>query len=104
MSGQHVIADYRAYFASLGPGRPFTPEQLEAMAALNPAQAVLILDETPGQLMVRLVLEQATCLDEALLEWSSRGMPRAWLQLGNAAPWTCDAAARPTRGRVGSRA
>jgi hypothetical protein len=103
MSDQNVITDYRAYFASLPPGRPFTAEQLTAM--VNPlVEVILLLDETPGQLMTRLVLEAETCFEEALLEWTARGEPRAWLQLGaGTAPWFCDATARPTRGRVRSR-
>ena len=102
MSDQHVVTDWKAYFASLGPGAPFSPEKLEAMRDKDP-RMVLILDSDPGQLMSRHVLDDAACFDEAASLWEAAGKPRAWMMHGNsAAPWFCDAASLPSRGKVRS--
>ncbi len=102
MSDQNVVTDWRAYFAALGPGKPFTPEESAAMAALVRPEAALIMDETPGNLMTRLALDGPTCLDGALSAWLLAGKPRAWLTLGELV-WWCDSASLPSRGKVRSR-
>lgn len=91
MSDQNVITDYRAYFASLGPGTPFSPEQLEAMRDKN-SRVRLILNDKVGSLLNQVELSDADCLDEALELWTNAGKPQAWLQLGlGTAPWFCNA-------------
>jgi hypothetical protein len=35
MSDQNVITDWPAYFKALGPGKPFTPEEIARMCALT---------------------------------------------------------------------
>jgi hypothetical protein len=100
MSDQNVVTDWRAYFARLGPGTPFSPEKLAAMRDKDP-RLVLIMDEAPGQLMSRHVLGDEP-LDEALERWEGCGKPRAWLTLGELI-WWCDAASLPSRDKVRSR-
>lgn len=99
MSDQNIVTDWRAYFAALGPGSPMSAEQLEAMRDKDPA-LVLLMDETPGQLMTRLVLSRG--FEEALEAWEVAGKPRAWLTLGELV-WWCDSASLPSRGKVRSR-
>lgn len=94
MSDQNVVTDWKAHFASLGEGEPFSAERLEAMRGKDPKVA-LILDDRPGQLMSRHVLADEDCLSRALELWEAAGKPRAWMTRGEGSPlpWRCDAAA-----------
>ena len=104
MSDQNVITDYRAYFASLGPGRQFTADELLAMVS-GTVEVILIADRTPGSILHEETLSLATCLDEALEMWVAWGKPRMWLQLcRGTAPWFVDSGSLPTRGKVRSKA
>ena len=103
MSDQNVITDYRAYFAALGPGTSFTPEQLEAMRDKAPVM-ILIMDTNPGSLMDRRVLTEESCFEEALELWTSAGKPAAWLMHGNSsAPMYIASSSVPTRKKVRSQ-
>ncbi len=87
MSDQNVVTDWKAYFAALGPGEPFSAEKLEAMRDKDP-KMILIMDANPGGLMARHVLEDEGCFEAAFELWATAGRPQAWLMHGNSsAPW-----------------
>ena len=91
MSDQNVVTDWKAYFAALGPGRPMSPEQLEAMRDKNPT-VHLIVDDNPGGLMNDIDLSFEDCFAEAQSIWEAKGKPAMWLQLGRGtAPWFVNA-------------
>jgi hypothetical protein len=106
MSDQHVVTDWKAYFASLGPGTPspswsaFTP-----MYAGEPHCSVTFALPS-GDLDSRDMPAGENLLEWAREVWEANGRPEMWVFLTRGGPpWHVPAqpAAKPQKGRRSSR-
>jgi hypothetical protein len=87
MSDQNVITDWPAYFKALGPGKPFTPEEIARMCALTKHTCVLVINEDNLGLMGHQEIEAERCMDIALSAWEGYGKCEMWLFT----EWPCGA-------------
>lgn len=102
MSDQHVVTDWKAYFASLGPGTP--PPNWQAFQPMyaGPVACSVTFVLPSGDLDSRDMPEGVQLFDWCLDMWVTEGKPEMWVFINRAGPpWHVPAQpkASPQKGR-----
>ena len=102
MSDQNIVTDWKGFFATMPPGKPYDTTQHP------PSTACSIVFGSESPLSYVYLVEGGDLLDRARDEWESNGGPQMWVTAGiGSAPWYI--AARPSpvntkgkKGKIGS--
>jgi hypothetical protein len=96
---QHVVTDWKAYFASLPPGRPVTYPDRTPMFEGPYRPSVVFVKGPLGDLeVVRFEPDEENLLERAKEVWEANDGPEMWVFINSGGPpWHCPARPKPKK-------